>query len=361
MQITSNSDKTAKIVASTIILIAISMICYFAPIIVKTFASAFIIAYLLNSLVNLLKIKFKISHNAAILLVCVSFLAILLFLLLFLIPLLLNNIIDFFNNVPIYISNFFIASRPIINKIILNNQFLVGNFSDIEHNIRDNALILFKDLATNLSSKFIDSSMSFFEIISLFLLLPIIIIYFLKDWHKIIYNINKNLPDFAYSNIIKIVEEIDITLKKYLSAQFIVCIILALFYGSALHLASLNFGFLIGFLTGFFSFIPFVAIVIGFITALIVAIFDWGLNLPYLTLIFLIFIIGQFVEGNFITPKLVGDKIGINAMWIIFGLLFFAAIFGFIGILFAMPLIAISSVIIRHFIAHYQKLFITRL
>ena len=139
--------------------------------------------------------------------------------------------------------------------------------------------------------------------------------------------------------------------------QFNVCLILVIIYSSLLSFTGLNFGFLIGFLTGLFSFIPYVGMLSGVTAAIAVALFQWGFDTSHISAVSLVFIFGQIVESNFLTPKLIGAKIGLHPVWLIFGLFIFGALFGFIGVLVAVPLTAICGVIIKHFALEYKKKF----
>ena len=111
------------------------------------------------------------------------------------------------------------------------------------------------------------------------------------------------------------------------------------------------------FYRGFFSFIPYVGMLCGITVGIIIAIIQWGFDFMHIGGIALIFLFGQILESNFLTPKLIGDKIGLHPVWLIFGLFAFGALFGFIGILIAVPLTAICGVIIKHFAIGYKKKF----
>ena len=105
--------------------------------------------------------------------------------------------------------------------------------------------------------------------------------------------------------------------------------------------------------TGIFSFIPFVGMLCGITIAIIIALFQWGLDFQNIALISGVFIFGQIIESNFLTPNLIGSKIGLHPVWIIFGLFFFGTIFGFFGVILAVPLSAVSAVIIKFLISNY--------
>jgi len=147
---------------------------------------------------------------------------------------------------------------------------------------------------------------------------------------------------------------IDHTLSGYIRGQTNVCILLGVFYAAGLSLVGLNHGFLIGFLTGVFSFIPYFGVFIGMFIGMAIAFFQFDSYMS-IGLVLAVFLVGQFVEGNFVTPKLVGGKVGIHPVLIIFALLVGGALFGFLGILFAIPAIAVIGVLIRFMVKKYTK------
>jgi len=353
--------KTVQINLKTIIIIAIitSIILFFnlAKNIIEPFIYSIAIAYILNSLVVFISKKFNIQRNHAVNIIFISFLILVILIAFFIMPLLYRQITSLITNLPSYINNFFDSINPIINNFLNKKQQFI-NPQEITEKISSGIINYFNQSSQNITASIWHSSLSILNIFSIIFIAPILIFYFLKDWNSIIKTVNNLLPKNNSDDVKKIIKEIDSILMQYLQGQLNVCIILALFYGISLSLTSLSFGLIIGLLTGLFSFIPFVAIISGFTTALIVAIFDWGFDFYKLLLISGIFIFGQFMEGNFITPKLIGDKIGIHPLWIIFSLFFFGSIFGFIGIIFAMPLTAIISVFIKHLVEIYRNNFI---
>src|SRR5690606_15035343 len=111
-------------------------------------------------------------------------------------------------------------------------------------------------------------------------------------------------------------------------------------------------------ITGIFSFIPYFGMLIGMLTAIIIGFFQWGFDLLHFGLLAAVFMVGQFLEGNFIAPKLVGEKVGLHPVWIIFGLFAFGALFGFVGILLGVPMTAIIGVIVKFIASQYKKNFL---
>jgi predicted PurR-regulated permease PerM len=215
----------------------------------------------------------------------------------------------------------------------------------------------FVELSKNIVNNAVTSSLTLINILSLVFITPTLIFYLLKDWDILIKKISDYLPSQVAASTRKIAFDIDKTLSGYVRGQFNVCLILGLIYSSLLSFTGLNFGFLIGLLTGLFSFIPFVGMLCGITAAIIVGLFQWGFDATHIVVVSLVFIFGQVVESNFLTPKLIGAKIGLHPVWLIFGLFVFGVLFGFFGILIAVPLNAVCGVIIKHFASEYKKRF----
>lgn len=352
----NNSNPIKEILPLLLPLSIVGILLYLSLPIVKPFIFSFIFAYFLNYFVDILKKRLQISHQFAITITFSAFIATFLTLGLWLVPKLFLQILMLLSSLPKYLQQLTTNIEPIASKLFANNPFI--SYQDFSDNIRVKIFAYLTESVTSISGTIFESSVSIINIFSVVFIIPIITFYFLKDYNNIINSVKKQLPKNYYRPLISLFKDIDNILCQYLHGQLNVCVILAIFYGTLLQLINLKFGLIIGLLTGFFSFIPFIAVVSGLITALAIAMFYWGFNLPYLLLISSIFLIGQFIEGNFITPKLIGNKIGVHPMWIIFGLFFFGSLFGFWGILLAMPLVSIFSVVAKNLIAIYQQYFV---
>src|SRR5208337_5053145 len=174
-----------------------------------------------------------------------------------------------------------------------------------------------------------------FSFFSLMIITPVVAFYILIDWDRMIAEIDGWLPLDHRDSLRKIAREINHALAGFIRGQSIVCLFLGLWYSVGLTLIGLDFGFLIGVLAGFLSFVPY----IGSLTALV---FSLGVGLvqgwPSLKLFFMALAVvgvGQFLEGNVLSPKLVGESIGLHPVWLMFALLAFGQLFGFLGLLIA--------------------------
>lgn len=197
------------------------------------------------------------------------------------------------------------------------------------------------------------SGIAFVNILSLILITPVVAFYLLRDWDRIVAHLDSLLPRKNAETVREQCRIIDATLAGFLRGQLNVCILLGLYYAIGLSLVGLNSGFIIGLVTGFLVIFPYVGLLLGMLVGLTVAYFQFTETLPIL-LVVAVFASGQILEGNFVTPKLVGDKVGLHPVWIIFALLAGGALFGFVGVLIAVPFAAVVGVLIRFAISRYR-------
>jgi predicted PurR-regulated permease PerM len=199
------------------------------------------------------------------------------------------------------------------------------------------------------------SGLAVVNILSLIFVTPVVTFYILRDWDRLIAKANGLLPPAYAFTIRQQAKEIDRTLSGYIRGQTHVCLLLGIFYSIGLSLAGLEFGLFIGMATGILSFIPYVGMLFGFLTGMLMAYFQFDGSLIHLGLIASIFIIGQVLEGNVVAPKLVGDRVGLHPIWLIFGMLTGAALFGFTGILLAVPVTSVIGVLVRFAVSRYLE------
>jgi predicted PurR-regulated permease PerM len=176
--------------------------------------------------------------------------------------------------------------------------------------------------------------------------------YLLRDWDHIVMKVESWLPRHHAKTIRAQIVEIDRTIAGFVRGQATVCVVLATYYGLALTLVGLDLGLVIGALTGLGAFVPYVGMFIGLVISMALAVAQgtgWGL----VGGVALVFLVGNVLEGNVLTPKLVGDRVGLHPVWIIFSLLAGGALFGFVGILLAVPLAAVIGVVIRFALSRY--------
>ncbi len=346
-----------KIACVTIAFLVFCLLIYSVRSVLTPFICSIVIAYFLNPLVDRFHRRYKVNRLRATSLILGLFFSTLVSAGSLIFPVMYSQTVDFVNTLPGYFHTFTFDFYPKISATLNNLGFsLDKNFSHLveKEELATKALNFSKDMLSNA----ISSSSAIIDILSIVFIMPILLFYFLKDWDVMVDKINEYLPKTGGSQIRKVMHDIDQTMSGYIRGQFNVCLMLGILYAALLSCTDLNFGFLIGFMTGMLVFIPYVGMLIGVTTAIIVALFQWGFDFGNIGLVSLVFFVGQVAESNFLTPKLVGSRIGLHPLWLIFGLFFFGVLFGFIGVLLAVPLTAISGVIIKHLAAEYKKRFV---
>jgi len=190
-------------------------------------------------------------------------------------------------------------------------------------------------------------------VVSLLVVTPVVAFYMLLDWDHMVAKVDSWLPRDHAGTIRTLARDIDRAIAGFVRGQATVCLLLGLFYGIALTVVDLNFGFLIGLTSGLVSFIPFVGSIFGFLVSVGVALVQtWpGWQLPVIVAV--IFAVGQFIEGNILSPRLVGSSVGLHPVWLMFALLVAGSLFGFLGLLVAVPVAAAIGVLVRFALGRY--------
>ncbi|WP_417262811.1 AI-2E family transporter [Celeribacter sp.] len=198
------------------------------------------------------------------------------------------------------------------------------------------------------------SAMSLFNVVMLLVLVPVITFYLLMDWDRMVAKIDGLLPRDHAPVIRRLASDIDRTLASFIRGQGTVCLILGTFYAAGLMLVGLKFGLVAGAVAGALTFIPYVGAIVGGLLSIGLALFQFWGEWQWIAAVVAIFAIGQFVEGNILTPNLVGSSIGLHPVWLIFALSAFGTLFGFVGMLIAVPVAAALGVVARFGIHQYH-------
>ena len=302
------------------------------------FALAFIIAYLVNPLKVLLD-KY-LNETVSSLFAVILFIICLLSLLILISPIIIKQTQNLFSILPSYMSKIEILIEQYSNQYSINEK--INNFNFIEF------LKPFTKNLINSSSILVDNSIqffnSFFDVILVFILSFYMSLEF--KYIKIFFNNFQNQSNLK--DLTVLIKQIDIVLSKFIRGQGIVCLILSIFYSFSLFFLGIEFGILLGLFAGMISFIPYIGVLLGGGLTLILGFFQFGFSfeLLYLSLVFLF---GQVLESYYLTPKFVGDAIGLNPIWVLFSLLTGAHLAGFVGVLISLPLAAILGVIMRFY------------
>ncbi|MCW1952085.1 MAG: AI-2E family transporter [Octadecabacter sp.] len=215
----------------------------------------------------------------------------------------------------------------------------------------------------------VSSAQGIINIVVLLVIVPVVTFYMLMDWDRMVAQIDDLLPRDHQETVRKLASQIDNTLASFIRGQGTVCLILGTYYAVALMIAGLNFGLIVGFIAGLISFIPYIGALVGGVLAIGLALFQWwggtevvdgetielGVNWLRIAIVAAVFAFGQFFEGNILTPKLVGSSVGLHPVWLILALAVFGSLFGFVGMLVAVPVAAIIGVLARFLIGEYKS------
>lgn len=253
-------------------------------------------------------------------------------------------------------------------------KFLTAKFPEIldeESQLHQSLLQIGQTIQSRggeLLSTAIGSVMSIFNVMMVLFLVPVITFYLLLDWDRMVAEVDKLLPRDHAPVLRRLALQIDQTLASFIRGQGTVCLILGVFYAAALMLVGLKFGLVTGAIAGALTFIPYVGALVGGALSIGLALFQfWGgsevidgatvavaTDWVSIGLVVGIFALGQFFEGNILTPKLVGTSIGLHPVWLIFALTAFGTLFGFVGMLIAVPVAASIGVVARFAIEQYH-------
>lgn len=329
--------------------LAVSVFVYSISDILAPFIIAMIFGYLLFPLVKRLQ-KLKLSRGISAALVLALGLVFLIFIALTIFPLLFQQINILITMAKSHQTHAKHAIDDLLNQIRMLNP-------EVSHKIQGyissfSTKIL--EFISGILSSLVDSGMAVASVISLTFITPIVLFYALKEWDHIIQNLDNLIPRKIRPKFNKLFSEINTTLEGYVRGQTYVCLIMGSYYATGFTILGLNSGIVLGLICGLMTFIPYAGAVFGCTLCALVA-FTQFQTAFHSMLVLGIFFIGQFIEGNFIVPKLVGASVNLHPVWIIFGLLCGGTLFGFVGILIALPLTAIVSVIIRFLIQEYKK------
>lgn len=210
--------------------------------------------------------------------------------------------------------------------------------------------------AKNILGGVLSGGQAVFGFISFVVIVPVVAFYMIRDWAGFTKKVDDLLPRKYAETIRSLLKEFDKTLAGFIRGQALVCITLGAFYSIALSIVGLNFGVVIGMLSGVLSFIPYVGSTFGFLASVGVAIFQFQ-NWTMPLVVAGIFIFGQIIEGNVLTPRMVGKSVGLHAVWVLLALMVGGSLFGFIGVLIAVPVAALIGVLVRFAIGIYKRSF----
>ncbi len=318
--------------------------------------AAFFLAYILDPLVTKLDKPF-LPRALIAGLVVIIIIFILILLLTFILPELFEQIIAFFNNIPMYLEKLSDLIEPLIKRFEADYPVELEKLSsslntEIENKLPDIASTM-SNFVLNMFSNVLNFVLSIIKLI----LVPIFTFFLLKDFPEIRKTIKEYLPFKYRSQIIDIIREIDAVLGQYLRGQLLICFVIGVYYTTGFILIGVPFGYLLGIMIGLVNFVPYLGIFVGVIPALLLTFLEYG-TFSKILLIALLYIAQQIWDGMFFTPKILGDKVGLHPVVILLSLMIFGKLFGIFGILVAVPVAAVSKVFIKRILKSYKTKYV---
>lgn len=315
------------------------------------FLAGMALAYFLDPVADLLE-RWGLSRLLSTVIITFAFLVFFVLALMLIIPVLATQMSGLIENLPSLVSRL----QTLITST--ENGYL-RDFLGIEtKTIQDNLNEILRQGAgfiTTILQQIWASGKSLVNVVSLLVVTPVVAFYMLLDWDKMVAKIDSWLPRKQQPTIRSIFSDIDRAVAGFIRGQGSLCLVLGIFYGLSLTLAGLNFGLLIGLIAGLISFIPYVGSLTGLVLSVGVAVVQfWPDYIPILIVIG-IFALGQFLEGNILQPKMVGESVGLHPVWLMFALFAFGSLFGFVGMLIAVPAAAAVAVVVRFGISRYLQ------
>jgi predicted PurR-regulated permease PerM len=314
------------------------------------FVAGMALAYFLDPIADFFE-RIGLSRLAATALILFAFILLFVLGLLVVVPILANQTAGFLEKMPELVRRL----QELITSLNVEwiNSFLGGEAAFIQENVGTLVKQGASWIGTVLSGVWA-SGQALLSILSLLVITPVVAFYLLLDWDRMVEKVDNLLPRDHREAIHGILVDIDTAVAGFVRGQGTLCLVLGLFYGISLTLAGLNFGLLIGLFAGFISFIPYVGSITGLILSVGVALVQFWPDWIPVAIVAGIFFAGQFLEGNILQPKLVGERVGLHPVWVMFALFAFGALFGFTGLLVAVPAAAAIGVVVRFALARYK-------
>jgi predicted PurR-regulated permease PerM len=306
-------------------------------------------AYLLDPAADRLQ-RLGLRRTSATIVISVGFFLALVLVLVLLLPILLSQAAELARALPDYLEG--------LRERLIPRLSGIASWASTELDVSAEGLLKqywtqAMDVLINAITGLLQSGVALLNIVSLLFITPVVTFYMLRDWDRMMARVASHVPPDYMPSVLRLAHEIDEVLAGFIRGQGMVCMFLALFYAFGLWLVGLKYGLIIGLLTGFFSFIPYLGMAIGACVGLAVAAFQFQ-DLLGVALVAGVFALGQFIEGNLISPRVVGDRIHLHPVWMIFAVLAGTVLFGFLGTLLAVPVAGVLGVLIRFALAQYK-------
>lgn len=330
-------------------IIGVCLFTYLTRGILLPFLAGLAIAYFLDPLADILE-KRKVPRGLAAALVIGLFFFVIVGAVLAFWPILQGQIIAASKTLPETAAKL----RPWLDQVLDNLNAktgitLGGNAESLLAGFSEQAL----EKLNQVFSGIVQSSLAVFNMLTLALISPVVAFYLLRDWDHMVTKVDSWLPTEAAPTIREQMGNVDSVLAGFVRGQLMVSLIMGVMYGLGWSLVGLELGLVLGVLAGIMAFIPFVGALFAAIIAVALAIGQWGFDSGQIGLVVLVFVVVQIIESSFLTPKLVGERVGLHPVWVLFAVFAGGEILGFVGVLVAVPAAAALAVFVRFTITQY--------
>ena len=304
------------------------------------------IAYFLDPVADRLQ-RMGLSRAMAVAIITVMALLIFVIMALLVIPTLVTQAINLFETAPDLVRRLTAFLTERFPSLLEEGSTLRTSLTSLGSTVQERGGELLNTALASVGS--------IINVIMLFVIVPVVAVYMLLDWDRMVAHIDAMLPREHAPVVRKLARDIDRTMSSFLRGMGTVCLILGTYYAIALMLVGLQFGLVVGFIAGLVTFIPYLGALIGGVLAIGLAFFQFWGDWVSIGIVAGIFVFGQVIEGNILTPRLVGHSVGLHPVWLLLALAVFGTLFGFIGLLVAVPVAAALGVIARFAIDQYQQ------
>jgi predicted PurR-regulated permease PerM len=315
------------------------------------FVAGMVLAYALDPIADRLE-SLGLGRLGATLTILFVMIVLFALALILVVPILAKQLADFAQRVPEYVDRLQALFSTLIHSQF--SAYLGIDPTEIGTSLRGLTSQGTTWVAAILASLW-NGGQAFLNIIALFIVTPVVAFYVLYDWDRLVARVDSWLPRDYVDEIRKIARDVDRAIAAFIRGQGLTCLILATWYATALVMVGLNFGLLIGLAAGLLSFIPFVGATGGFVVAVAVAIVQFWPDWPWIVATMGVFIIGQFIENYILQPRLIGHNVGLHPVWVMFALFAFGYLFGFVGVMIAIPAAAAVGVLVRYALNRYLQ------
>jgi predicted PurR-regulated permease PerM len=339
-----------RLVAWLLVFAALGTFVYVLRGALLPFVAGMAVAYLLDPVADRLE-RLGLPRTLASLLIVFVFIVAVAAILVVLVPILVDQVTDLVARVPGYIDSLRREATPILKRI--RSSLTPGQAAEIETAIKSHAGDVIGWVGSIVGG-ILSGGAALVGILGLFFIMPVVAFYMIRDWDRFVAHVDSLLPQKSAATIRVLAREIDDRLSGFVRGQALVCLLLGAWYATGLTLVGLDFALLLGIGSGTLSIIPYLGNFVGLATSLLLATAQFD-SWVRVALVAGVFLSGQMLEGNFVTPKIVGDRVGLHPVWLMFAVIAGGTLLGITGALLAVPIAATFGVLIRFAVQRYRQ------